>query len=167
PEEEIVPSFASSSPPVVTIEGKPVRLIIPGIMVDASVQDVGIALSGHMAVPTNYSDVGWYRYGAVPGELGSAVIDGHVNNGFGLEAVFADLKELKKGDDIYVEDAKGSRVYFIVEEVLTYDKNEVPTDRLFHRQDAAYLNLITCSGTFNAQEDSYDSRTVVWATLAS
>src|SRR3989344_1071244 len=56
----------------------PVRLQIPKLSIDADVQRVGIGKKGNMAVPTNYSDVGWYRYGTVPGQLGSAVVDGHI-----------------------------------------------------------------------------------------
>jgi sortase (surface protein transpeptidase) len=80
----------------------PSRLIIPAIKVDAAIQNVGLGKSGNMAVPSNYTDVGWYRYGPTPGQVGSAVIDGHVDNGFGLEAVFKNVSALEPGDDIYV-----------------------------------------------------------------
>jgi sortase (surface protein transpeptidase) len=96
-------------PPGVSLTGEekelaaPARIRIPSIGVDAFVQDVGIGKSGNMAVPTNYDDVGWYRYGPAPGEKGSAVIDGHVDNGFGLPAVFSRLSELEAGDDIYID----------------------------------------------------------------
>ena len=89
---------------LVTTSESPDRLIIPSIHVDAHVQSVGVAKNGNMAVPTNYTDVGWYRKGPLPGETGSAVIDGHVNNGFNLDAVFANLSTLEEGADIYVVD---------------------------------------------------------------
>src|SRR5258708_38380056 len=59
----------------------PDRLDIPVLNIDAAVLQVGIARSGHMAVPPNFTDVGWYKYGSLPGQKGSAVMAGHVDNG--------------------------------------------------------------------------------------
>jgi LPXTG-site transpeptidase (sortase) family protein len=143
----------------------PMRLVIPRINVDAKVQDVGRGKSDNMAVPSNYTDVGWYRYGPTPGEVGSAVIDGHVDNGFGMDAVFKHIKELEPGDDIFITNG-AERTHFVIEEVTTYAANEVPRDLLFTRTDAARLNLITCSGTWDGETKSYDERVVVYATLA-
>lgn len=146
--------------------GAPSRLIIPDIKVDAHVQHVGIGRTGNMAVPTNYSDVGWYRYGTVPGQVGSAVVDGHVDNAFGLAGVFKDLAELREGDDVYVETKDGTRLRFVVEEVVTYDYKSVPPEKLFERTDGRRLNLITCGGTWLPREESYDKRIVVYTRLA-
>src|SRR6185369_4384139 len=80
-------TFYSASDEVSTTAGgqtggrTPTRLRIETAGVNAPVQRVGVGKSGNMAVPTNYTDVGWYREGVVPGEAGSAVIDGHVDNG--------------------------------------------------------------------------------------
>ena len=49
---------------------------------------------------------GWYTGGAVPGEVGAAVIIGHNDTRFG-KAVFHDLKKITKGADITVTDASG------------------------------------------------------------
>jgi sortase A len=144
----------------------PLRISIPAINVDAKVQSVGIAKSGNMAVPTNYTDVGWYRYGPLPGELGSAVIDGHVDNGFALAAVFKQLQDLTPGEDIFVTLKDGSQKHFIVETVAAYPVAEVPLKTLFDRADKPRLNLITCTGTWDSSKKAYDQRIVVYATLA-
>jgi sortase A len=143
----------------------PARLVIPAIDLDAEVQHVGLGKSGNMAVPTNYTDVGWYRYGAVPGERGSAVIDGHFDNGLGLDAVFKNIEELKRGDRITVVAHNGTERTFEVESVITYPREAVPLERLFNRTDRPRLNLITCSGDWNNQVESYDQRVVVYAVL--
>ena len=44
-----------------------------------------------MGVPTNFTDVGWYRYGPAPGTPGNAVIDGHLDGKSVPEAVFYNL----------------------------------------------------------------------------
>ncbi len=143
--------------------GVPTRLHIPAAGVDASVQRTGITTKGAMAVPSNYADVGWYRYGTRPGEKGSAVISGHLNNGFGLDGVFADLSRLKRGDEIFVETDRGEEMRFVVVEVETYPYTEVPTEFLFNRKDVPRLNLITCDGAWVGSEKTYDRRLVVYA----
>ncbi|MES2006596.1 MAG: class F sortase [Patescibacteria group bacterium] len=147
--------------------GVPAKIRIPNIDVDANVVDVGLGKTGNMAVPLAYSDVGWYRYGPRPGEVGSSVIDGHVDNGFALPAVFARLKELKEGDDIYIDTKDGATLHFVVESAETYDVAHVPRERLFNQGDTARLNLVTCEGEWLADQKMYDERHIVYAVLES
>jgi LPXTG-site transpeptidase (sortase) family protein len=167
PEETTVEGPSSLGGVSVEDPTAPERLIIPSLDIDANVQDVGRGKTGNMAVPSNYTDVGWYRYGPRPGEVGSAVIDGHVDNGFALDAVFKHLKSLSPGDDIYVETKGGVRLHFVVEDVKTYDANEVPAQKLFLRADGARLNLITCAGDWQPDEKSYNERVVIYTRLVS
>ena len=162
-EEEVMPEFlaaiAEAHDPLAT----PVRLTIPAIGVNAAVTDVGLGKTGNMAVPRSYSEVGWYRYGPQPGEAGSAVIDGHVDNGFGLAAVFRDLHMLKRGDNIYVTTKAGEERHFVVESVEHYAVADVPRERVFDFKGEPRLNLITCTGDWDAKSKSYDERVVVYA----
>ena len=147
--------------------GVPARLRAPSIGLDANVVDVGVAKSGNMAVPYTYTDAGWYRYGPKPGETGSTVIDGHVDNGLGGGAVFERLSSLKPGDDIYIDTKDGATLHFKVEEAQTYDVADVPLQKVFNRSDQARLNLITCDGTWEADQKMYDKRHIVYAVLQS
>lgn len=160
---------ASSITPTTTIppSQQPDRIQIPKIGVDAHIQYVGIAKSGNMAVPTNFTDVGWFREGTVPGQIGSAVIDGHVDNGLGVPAVFKRVSELQAGDDIYILTKDGTKLHFKVQESDGYPVGSVPLDKLFDRTDAPRLNLITCEGTWIPAEKMYDGRLVVYAVLVS
>lgn len=154
---------------VATIEKNsslPERIIIPKIAVDAELEHVGLGKTGNMAVPLHYANAGWYRNGPKPGEVGSAVIDGHVDNGLGSAAVFGRLTELEEGDDIYIEREDGARVHFKVVDQATYAINDAPRETIFNRKDAARLNLITCDGTWLPEEKMYDKRHVVYAVLA-
>ncbi len=146
-------------------EEQPARLIIPAIEVDAAVQYVGVTAQGAMGVPNNFSDVAWYKYGTVPGERGSAVIDGHVDNGLSLAGVFKRLGELKPGDDVYIERKNGERTHFRVEAMETYPYQEVPLERVFNKDTDAYLNLITCGGSWIKTAKTYDQRLVVYTRL--
>ncbi len=165
PPEEVTADTHPPSYAAAVESGAPTRLLIPAIEVDAHVEHVGIAPSGNMAVPYAYENVGWFRSGPIPGALGSAVIDGHVDTGFGGPAVFARLHELSVGDVIYVESGDGEQLAFEVEEVMEYAYNEVPSERLFSQTDAPRLNLITCAGEWNQTSRSYDRRVVVYTRL--
>lgn len=144
---------------------EPARLRIPAIGIDTDIQQVGINAKGNMGVPTNYSDVAWYKHGTIPGQIGSAVIDGHVDNGLGLAGVFSKLSQVKRGDDIFVVTKTGRELRFRVEEVVSYPYKSVPLERVFSWEDDARLNLITCGGSWIKVEKTYDERVVVYTRL--
>ncbi|RJQ33718.1 class F sortase [Candidatus Parcubacteria bacterium] len=143
----------------------PERLVIPSINVDAAVQQVGIKGDGSMATPSSFADVGWYKYGTIPGQVGSAVIAGHVDNALSLAGVFKKLEEVKIGDDIYIEQKDGSRIHFRVVDIQSFPYNEAPSELIFNRDDAARLNLITCSGDWLKKDQTYDTRLVIFTKL--
>jgi sortase A len=146
----------------------PDRLTIPAIGLNAHVQHVGITKKGTMAVPTNYTDVGWYRYGPTPGNPGSAVMAGHLDNGFGLRAVFKDLHELKDGDDVYVTDQAGNMFHFKVIGKSTFGAyTTTSTETIFGSTKQSRLNLITCEGTWDSAKKMYSDRLVVFTELVS
>lgn len=145
---------------------EPATIRIPRLNIDTKIQQTGLNAKGDMGVPTNYTDVAWYKHGTIPGQIGSAVIDGHVDNGLGLAGVFKNLRELKKGDDVYVITKTGRELHFIVEEAVSYPYKSVPLEKLFSRKDDARLNLITCGGAWIKAEKTYDERFVVYTRLA-
>jgi len=153
--------FEGEAPP----EGHPLRLVIPSLGIDANIQPVGKNGRGEMAAPSNFSDVSWYREGTVPGEKGSAVMAGHVDNGIALEGVFKHLHELRKGDEFSVVTKGGATVRFIVSDVQSFHYKEVPLELLFLMKDKARLNLVTCDGAWISGERTYDRRLVVFGEL--
>ncbi|HET9641257.1 MAG TPA: class F sortase [Candidatus Paceibacterota bacterium] len=159
------PSLASAAASIPSAV-KPVRLIVPALGIDANVQQLGINAKGAMMAPSNFTDVGWYRYGTVPGHVGSAVIDGHVDNGLGLDGVFKHLGDVQKGDDIYIEDQNGKKLHFIVDDVQIYPFDASPAQKIFGQTDSARLNLITCAGTWVKGQRTYNERLVVYSKLA-
>lgn len=146
---------------------KPQRLIIPSLNIDANVQHVGIGRSGNMAVPSNYTDVGWYRYGTIPGNIGSAVFDGHIDNGLSLPGVFKELHAISKGADIFIVNEKGERIRFTVTEASIYDHDDpAASQRIFNDSGGALIRLITCTGDWIQGEKTYANRLIVTAKLA-
>jgi len=140
--------------------GRPAKLIIPKLAIDADVLPMGLTEEGDMESPLTNQDTGWYKYGSRPGNEGSAVIDGH----FGLngEAVFGKLSQLVPGDVISIVDDRGDKVSFSVREIKEYDR-ESDAEEIFNRQDGAHLNLITCNGEWEAKQATYSKRLIVFS----
>ena len=162
------PALAAGAPIAhASVSSLPARLIIPSLHIDATVQRVGLRADNSMGVPNNFTDVAWYKYGTIPGQVGSAVIDGHVDNGLALAGVFKHLVDLKLGDDVYVQQADGSKIHFVVDDIVSYPYKDVQTDYIFNRSDAARLNLITCEGTWVPTGRTYDERLVVFTHLVN
>ena len=154
--EKNVPTSAS--------EERPISLSIPKIGVDAKIQEVGITQKGNMATPNNFMDVGWYKFGTVPGDMGSAVMAGHVNNEVGLSAVFGKLGDLAEGDDIYVTMEKDKQLHFKVTKTKTYNF-DASGKEVFGENNAKLLKLVTCTGSWVEKLKTHDERLVVSAIL--
>ncbi|MFD2670612.1 class F sortase [Marinicrinis sediminis] len=169
PETSVSPSAPRNTKRTqpVALQGiEPTRLSIPAIEVDTDIVPVGINDKGEMDVPPTSEQVGWFEYGAKPGESGSAVLDGHVDHKDG-PAVFFDLKKLEAGDEIFVYDASGQSRSFVVDRVVAYPYDEAPLEEIFGWSSQSRLHLITCTGTYSKKTDNHDQRLVVYATLKS
>ena len=126
---------------------------------------LGLRGDGTLDVPPEGFPAGWYTGGPTPGELGPAIIAGHVNWA-GSPGVFFSLSELAPGDDILVEREDGSTAAFHVRSVQQFPKEAFPTDAVYADLDHAGLRLITCGGSFDQQARSYRDNIVVFADLA-
>lgn len=158
------PSYSNKTTPLSS--EIPKKLRIPSIGVDALVQEVGVTANGQMGIPTNFTDVAWFKLGPKPGEPGSAVIDGHLDTVRDANAVFKDLSKLKYGDVIYIEDALGQTLKFKVTETASYDIKNAPVNKIFdYNTPVAKLSLITCDGVWNQKERNYNQRFVVYSEL--
>ncbi len=155
-------SAPDDAPPQQPSTAFPIRLMIPKINVDASLEQVGLTAEGKADVPTDPSNAAWLDTGPRPGEEGTAVIDGHFGWKDGIPAVFDDLTKLQKGDQLYVEDDTGATLAFTVRSIRTYGEHE-DTSGVFGSSDGkAHLNLITCEGAWNTISKTYSKRLVVF-----
>lgn len=159
------PTVAATTAPTVaprrfadTSSRIPVRVSIPSVGIESRVIKVGVDAKGQMAVPDgSTSDVGWYKDGTVPGDVGSAVLDAHVY------AAFQDLRDAHVGDDIYLETEDGATQHFRIEQTTVYHLSDLTPPMLFERRDARRLNLITCAGEYLDSLGTYTHRLVVYA----
>jgi hypothetical protein len=147
----------------------PVSVRIPAIGVDSRLLHLGLNADGTIKVPsirTNPGQAAWYKYSATPGQIGSSVIEGHVDSDYG-PAVFFRLGALRPGDTIDVRLADGVTAVFRVTGVREYAKSRFPAKAIYGATDFAALRLITCGGAFDYATRHYLSSTVVFASLAS
>jgi sortase (surface protein transpeptidase) len=142
----------------------PVSLTIPAIGVSTELIQLGLTTDGTLQVPSSTSVAGWYTGSPRPGQIGAAVIAGHVDSQAG-PAVFFRLRLLQPGELVYVRRADGSLAVFQVTAVQTYLKTQFPTTAVYGPLPDAQLRLITCGGTFDAATGHYLSNVVVSATL--
>lgn len=149
---------------IVAPAAPPSRLRVPAIGVDAPVEAVGTDDQGRMAVPAKAVDVSWYQPGVAPGDVGNAVMAGHLDWTSG-PAVFWRLGQLHPGDTATVVRADGSQVTFVVDSTSSMPYT-APTDSLFTRKGIPSLTLITCAGAWDQQRHTYLQRLVVHAALA-
>ncbi|MFA5946599.1 MAG: class F sortase [Patescibacteria group bacterium] len=138
------------------------RIIIPSIGVNAAIEKVALTPQGAMDVPKNPLNAAWYELGPRPGEIGSAVIDGHVNWFNESSAVFKRLYKVKPGQEVIIEDATGAKVIFIVREVKKFDPATDAASVFTSSDSQAHLNLITCGGVWNKITKQYSERLVVF-----
>jgi len=143
----------------------PVRLQIGAIGVDSGLMDLGLKADGTLQVPPSGFPAGWYTGMPTPGELGPAIIVGHVD--WKGPGVFYDLHKLKPGDLVAVTRKDASKPLFRVTGVQQFPKDRFPTKAVYGPLDHAGLRLITCGGTFNPQTGHYEDNIVAFADLVS
>jgi hypothetical protein len=145
----------------------PVQISANSVGINYPVEKVGLLSDGSLETPSIWDDVtGWYKNGPSPGEIGPAVIVGHIDNIYG-PSVFWRLRELAPGDKINVTRKDGKVVVFKVQSIQEYDKNKFPTKKVYGPQDYPALRLITCGGNYSASSDTYTHNTVVYAKMVS
>jgi sortase (surface protein transpeptidase) len=130
----------------------PTKVAIPSVGITSSLMKLGLNTDGTVEVPPPDKGMtaGWYTGGAVPGAAGAAVIIGHNDTRYG-RAVFHDLRNIAKGADITVTNARGGAAHFTVTAIESVSKTSFPTEKVYGPTKVHALRLITCDGAFDAQ----------------
>ena len=142
----------------------PVSLTIATLAVDLPVDPVGVQADGQMEIPPLAERAGWYRFGAAPGQPGTAVIAAHVDSvaSAGL-GPFARLRDLTAGDLVGVTLEDGTVSRYAVTSVTIVPKSTVTWPDVFTRDGTHRLALITCGGAFDGAARRYADNVIVMA----
>lgn len=140
----------------------PVQLNVPSLSIEANVSGVGINADRSMQVPNDYNTVGWYKHGPAPGDTGSSVIAGHLDDSRG-RSVFYDLQHVEIGAEVTVKLEDGAMQTFRITEKTSYDAGDIPADKIFSREGDPRLALITCGGKWDSSAGRYAETVVVYA----
>lgn len=145
----------------------PDRIRIPAIGVDAPLMGLGLTGTGSLDVPPadRKNLAGWYESGTTPGERGTAIVAGHVDNADG-PAVFYSLGALRKGSTIAVDRRDGRTAVFTVDAVEVYDAEDFPDAKVYGPAPRPELRVITCGGGYS-RTTGYRGNVVVYAHLTA
>ena len=144
----------------------PTRVQIPALGVTSRIMELGLERDGSMEVPPGAYPVGWYDGSPTPGQLGPAVLAGHVDWN-GERGAFYGLRKLRSGDTVVVDRADGTVATFRVDRVEKHPKDDFPTEEVYGDIDHAGLRLITCGGAFDEDTGDYQSNIIVFASPAT
>jgi hypothetical protein len=107
-------------------------------------------------------EAGWYDLGARPGDVGPAIIAGHINYD-STPGIFAHLPDMRAGELVYVGLTNGTMVSFKVTKVGTSAKADFPTSSVYGPTGDPELRLIACSGDYDTATGHYLDNTIVYA----
>jgi len=163
------PSAASTSVPATkTFSGlRPTAVSIPKIGAQSSLLAVTVDKDDKINVPSVHTPMqaAWYRLSPVPGDVGPAIVLGHVD-GDKKPGIFYRLKDLTPGDEIDIERSDGQKLKFVVDHKDEVPKEQFPTEAVYGNTDKPQLRLITCGGAFDHAVHSYKDNIIVYANLA-
>jgi len=166
PSDEVVEAPADDEPvamPAPVFNGvPPIKLTIPALGVEATVEPVGQDPDGAMATPTDPDDVAWYAGSPGMGVPGNVVLAAHVNWNLQLRP-FGLLHKLEPGDAVQIIDADGRGFEYVVESSHWVRAEGAPVDEIFAPSQEPILTMITCGGEFVASRREYLDRLIVRA----
>jgi sortase (surface protein transpeptidase) len=143
-----------------------VRLRVPAIGVDSTLQPLHRLADGSLQSPSRWQRAGYYADGVLPGQTGPAVIAGHIDSTAG-PAVFYRLRDLRRGDRAFVVLTDRRVLGFEVDRLAAYPKRDFPTLAVYGPTPLPELRLVTCTGDFDERAHSYLDNLVVYAHLTS
>ncbi|HCM37249.1 MAG: Peptidase C60 sortase A and B [Candidatus Gottesmanbacteria bacterium GW2011_GWB1_43_11] len=159
------PPETSSKPPVDLAEIH-LRLKIAKLNLDTQVEPVGLTQTNNLDTPQDAANLGWYKFGPVPGGAGNALINGDYDTATGNSGIFADLDKLQTGDEIEVTTDTG-KLKFVVTQISSLPFDQFPSDQLLQTKSGKNLILVTTSGVWDTQTQTRGERIVVEAVLKS
>jgi sortase (surface protein transpeptidase) len=135
---------------------------VPAIGISSRLESLRTGPDGTLQPPRDPDRAGWYVKSPAPGELGPAVIAGHVDSKTG-PAVFWRLSQLRPGDIVTVTRSAGGPVRFVVQQVRRFSRAHPHDVKIYGPSPDRALRLITCGGVYDRERGRYQDNVVVFA----
>jgi hypothetical protein len=146
---------------------RPDRLRIDAANLDVPVVAVGVAADGQMALPPDPATIGWYQFGPGPADdHGSVVLGGHLDSKEFGTGPLVRLRKLRPGAQVILRSTDGSAATYRVRKVEEVSKSSLAIGKMFDRDGARLLRIITCGGPYDRNGGGYRDNLVVTATPA-
>lgn len=141
----------------------PRALYIDKLSIAARLMPMGENSDGSVQSPVNIFDAGWYTDSVKPGDIGAMFVDAHAS-GTTRQGLFAYLDTLSKGDTLQVEKGNGKRLTYrvVYTETVALEDVDMKKALLPYGNTLRGLNLMTCSGAWVQDKQTYDHRVIVY-----
>jgi Sortase domain len=158
------PGTTSTSPATVVTStvSPPVTVSIPSIAVTARVVPEGLGPAGTLDIPPP-AQVGWYDHGPAPGQSGTTLLAGHIDDD-GVPGALLRLNDVQLGAAIRVTTASGRVAGYTVTRRQLLPQPDLTSSGLLSQQGAPALVLVSCGGAYDAATHLYLDNIVVVAT---
>lgn len=173
------PTATTPTPTRACVEGVPVRLRMPSLGVNAPFEKIGLDATAAadasgkqpLGSPKDRTRAGWYTYGPAPGSgQGTILTNGHTYRDG--SAIFREdfSRRIAVGQRILITLDNGTTCIYAVQRVWreVNAKREYPqivtAERLYDFEGPERLFLVTCSGSWNAIAQDYESVSMLIAT---
>lgn len=143
----------------------PVAVAIPALGVRARIVPEGIGPGGALDIPPP-AQVGWYDRGPAPGQDGTTVLAGHIDD-HGVAGAFLRLNDLQAGATVRVTTASGRVAAYTVTERRMLPQDDLARSGLLSQQGAPELVMISCGGDYDEATHLYLDNIVIVASPAS
>lgn len=144
---------------------KPRYLRIPKLSTYSRIKEADIVAGSTIDAPWNIHDANWYKDSVLPGsKQGVSLLVGHVS-GNSLPGIFKNIASLVPGENIEIERGDGTVIKYRVEAVEEYPIESIDMTKILSEVPAEKhsLRLLTSSGDYNEQSESFATQTVVYA----
>ena len=131
----------------------PVALAIPSAGISARVVPEGLGPGGTLDIPPP-QQVGWYERGAVPGQDGTTLIAGHIDDD-GVPGAFLRLNAVPTGATVRITLASGRVAAYIVRRRLVLPQSGLAGSGLLAGPGTPQLVMITCGGDYDTSTHLY------------
>jgi Sortase domain len=128
-----------TSPVQITPVAPPVRIAIPSKQIAAQVIPEGLDREGSLVIPPP-AQVGWYDGGPMPGQAGSTLIAGHIDD-HGVPGAFLHLNAVPLGAQVALTTADGRTLNYTVTDRFSIPQTKLAASRQLTRTGPSQLVL--------------------------